>query len=243
VRVHFASYGDPFFDAVLEQFGRFGLPGCVRRMAVKVPGMNDVEMVGYAAACRGAGGVREIRLILAWSDLNGLCLAEKESLTEAEVAPLREKLERMALEEFAPCLAAERIERENIRAARAQEMFNFLVIHDLLETRARPAGEGALFWPVLREVGSLIEEREQILAGGLPAEVLRAIAGELLFDCQVPGAGGKANVLVPRVLARAAVDAASRLADSMKVRKSELRVDTVLARLQREAEARWRQIR
>ncbi|AEG13744.1 helicase domain-containing protein [Desulfofundulus kuznetsovii DSM 6115] len=243
VRVHFASYGDPFFDAVLEQFGRFGLPGCVRRVAVKVPGMNDVEMVGYAAACRGAGGVREVRLIRGWSDLEGLCLAEEESLTEAEVAPLREKLELLAREEFAPCLAAERIERENIRAARAQEMFNFLVIRDLLETRARPAGEGALFWPVLREVASLIEEREQILAGGLPAEALRAVVGELLFDCQVPGAGGKANVLVPRVLARAAVDAASRLADSMKVRKSELRVDTVLARLKREAEARWRQIR
>ncbi len=60
---------------------------------------------------------------------------------------------------------------------------------------------------------------------------------------RVPGAGGKAHLLVPRVLARAAVDADSRLADSMKVRKNELRVDTVLARLKREAEARWRQVR
>jgi hypothetical protein len=118
-----------------------------------------------------------------------------------------------------------------------------LVIRDLLETRARSAGEGALFWPVLREVASLVEERGQVLAGGLPVGVLRAVAGELLFPCPVPAAGDRTAVPVPRVLARAAVDAASRLADGLKVRKSELRVDTVLARLQREIEARWRQIR
>ncbi len=242
VRVHFASYGDPYFDALLEQLGRFELPGCVRRIAVGVPGMEGVEMVGYAAACSGAGGIRQIRLILGWSDLEGLRLAEAESLSEAEVAPLREKLERAAREEFASCLVAGRIERENIRAARVQEMFNFLVIRDLLETRARSAGEGALFWPVLREVASLVEERGQVLAGGLPVGVLRAVAGELLFPCPVPAAGDRTAVPVPRVLVRAAVDAASRLADSLKVHKSELRVDTVLARLQREIEARWRQV-
>jgi len=241
-RVHFASYGDPFFDAVLEQLGKLELPACVRRIAVPVPGMDGVEMVGYAVACRGAGGTCEVRLIRGWSDLKELHLAESDSLTEAEVGPLREKLEQMAREEFHPYLAADRIERENIRAARAQEMLNFLVIRSLLDIRARFAGEGVLFWPVLREVKSLFEQREQILVNDLPAEALRPVTGELLFDCQVPSVGDKAHLLVPRILAWTAIDAANRLADSMKVRKSKLRVDTVLARLQREAEARWRQV-
>jgi len=53
----------------------------------------------------------------------------------------------------------------------------------------------------------------------------------------VPGVGAKAQLYVPHILAQTALNAANRLVDSMKVRKSELRVDTVLARLQREIEA------
>ncbi len=241
-RVHFASYGDPYFNAVLNHLGRFELPACVRRVAVPVPGMDGVEMVGYAAACRGAGGTREVRLIRAWSDLEDLHLAEAESLTEAEVEPLQEKLNEMARQEFHPYLAASRIERENIRAAQVHEMLNFLVIRSLLDARARFSGDGALFWPVLREVKLLFEERECIRINDLPADTLRPVAGELLFDCQVPSVGDKAHLSVPRILARTAIDAANRLADSMKIRKSELRVETVLVRLLREAEARRRQV-
>jgi len=241
-RLHFASYGDPFFDAVLEQFGKFELPACVRRITVPVPGMDGVEVVGYAVACRGTGGAREVRLVCAWGDLQGLHLDETETLSDVDVEPLRGKMRQVVREEFEHYLAASRIERGNVRAASAQEMLNFLVIRDLLGVKARCAGEGVLFWPVLREVVKLFEDREQIIATDLPADALRPVAGELLFECQVPAVGEKASILVPRVLGRAAIDAASRLADSMKVKKSELRVDTVLARLQREIEARRRQV-
>ncbi|MBC7325452.1 MAG: helicase, partial [Moorella sp. (in: Bacteria)] len=240
-RVHFASYGDPFFERVLEHMNSFELPQCVRRLAVPVPGMDGVEVVGYAAACREAGGSRVVRLILSWKDLENLQLVEEETLGTEEVEPLREKLTRMAWEEFEHYLAVERIERENIRAARAQEMLAFLVIRDLLEVKAGPAGEGALFWTILREVESLCDKRDKITIV-LPAGFLKPIAGDLLFDCQVPLVGDTASFLAPRILVRAAVDAASRLADGMKERKSELRVAAVLARLQSEAEARRRQI-
>lgn len=68
------------------------------------------------------------------------------------------------------------------------------------------------------------------------------LSADLLFKCRLPSVGSTASLLVPRIFVRAAMDAASRLADSMKVRKSELYVDTVLARLQREIETRLRQI-
>lgn len=242
VRVHFASYGDPFFETILEHMGCFELPPCMRRIVVPVAGMDGVEVVGYAAVCHGTGGMREVRLIRAWNDLRDLRLIEEESLSEEEVRLLREKLERMVREEFEPYLAANRIERDNIRAARAHEMLNFLVIQSLLKARAGFAGDGALFWPVLREVASLYEDREKIIVNDLPADALRPVTGDLLFECQVPGVGDTASLLVPRVLARAAMDAASRIADSMKVKKSELHVDTVLTRLQREAENRRQEI-
>lgn len=241
-RVHFASYGDPFFDRILEHLSGFELPGCARRLSVPVPGLDGVEVVGYAAACRGAGGSRVVRLILSWGDLENLQLLEEENLTAAEVEPLREKLAQVAMEEFGHYLAADRIERENLRAARAQEMLDFLVIRNLLEVRASSAGEGALFWTVLREVESLCDKRNKIIIAGLPVEALKPVASDLLFDCQVPLVGDTASFLAPRILVRAAIDAASRLADGMKERRSELRVAAMLARLQREAEARRRQI-
>lgn len=240
-RVRFASYGDTLFDAVLEHMTSFELPPCLRRIAVSVPGLDGVELVGYAAACRGPGGAVELRFISKWSDLAGITLAEGESLSEAEVEPLRQQLARLALEEFEPCLAVERIERQNLRAARLQELMNFLVIADILRTRAgspETADNKVRFWPVLREVDLLLTDHKHILVTGLPGDLLRARARDLLFDCRVPSIGDKVNLRVPRIFVRAARDAAARLADSLKKSKGELRVDTMLARLQREAESR-----
>jgi hypothetical protein len=234
--------GDPYFDAVLEHFGGFDLPACVRRIAVQVPGLDGVEMVGYVVACRGPGGSHGVRLVRAWADLDGLQPDEQESLTEAEAGPLREQLERMAWEEMQPYLAAERIERANLRAAHAHEMLNYLVARGLLEIRARFAGDGALFGPVLREVESLYKDRERVNLSDLPAGILRPVQGDLRFEFQVPGVGDKANLYVPFILARSAVNAINRLVDSMKVRKSDLRVDMVMARMEREIEARRRQV-
>jgi len=241
-RLHFASFGDPYFEAVLKHMDSFELPGCVQRIAVGVPGMEGVEMVGYAAACHGVNGVREIRLICSWTELQRLKLAEQETLAETEIEPLRTTLEQLAREEFASSLTANRIERENIRAAHTQEILDFLVIKDLLQVKRKAAGEEANFWTLLREISSLVEEREKILVNELPADLLRPVARDLLFDCQIPNIGDNAHILAPRILGRAAVDAASRVADSMKVRRSELETGTVLTRLQRELENRKRKV-
>ena len=241
-RVHFASYGDPFFDALLEHFAGFDLPAWVRRISVPVPGMEDVEMVGYAVACRGAGDSTAVRLVRSWSDLDGLRPAEAETLREAEVSPLRAQLEHMVWEEMQPYLSAERIERANIRAARAQELVNYLVARYLLEARAGRNGRQAPYGPFLREVESLYRDRERVLLTDLPAEILRPVNDDLLFDCQVPVVGDKAQIYVPLTLARSAVNAVNRLVDGMKVRKSELRVDTLLARLDREIENARRRV-
>jgi len=84
----------------------------------------------------------------------------------------------------------------------------------------------------------LYEDRGRINLPDLPADILRPVQEDLLFECQVPIIGDKANLYVPLILAQTAINAVNRLVDSMKVKKSDLRVDTVLARLQREIEAR-----
>jgi superfamily II DNA or RNA helicase len=241
-RVHFASYGEPFFEAVLEEIVQFELPACVRRVAVPVPGIENCELVGYAVACRGTGGLREIRFVLKWSDLKGLELAEEEALTEGELEPLREELKRVAQEEFELCNAAGRIERFNVRAARAQELLNLLTIESLLKARAPSFGQGALFYPVLRDVESLLNDRSKIIVSDVPADELRAIAEDVLFDCEVPAVGSRASITINRILLHTSMDAAERVVDGMKERRSKLRVDRVISRLRREMRARLQQL-
>jgi len=74
----------------------------------------------------------------------------------------------------------------------------------------------------------------------LPSNVLNIIKEDLLFECHVPAVGDKAQICVPYILAQTALNAASRLVESMKVKKSEHRMNRVIARLQREIDAKMR---
>ncbi|MBU4233536.1 MAG: hypothetical protein L6277_06370 [Desulfobacterales bacterium] len=65
--LHFASYGDPVFEAVVEQILRFEPPRCVKKIQVSGPG--DIgPWVSYAVSGFDEGGNRTIKV----SSLNGL---------------------------------------------------------------------------------------------------------------------------------------------------------------------------
>ncbi len=70
----------------------------------------------------------------------------------------------------------------------------------------------------------------------LPVPVLRPIAEDLLFRPKIPVVGDTCTIEAPRVLVRAATDTARRLADSMHEKKSEITVNRLLARIEREME-------
>lgn len=241
-RVHFASYGDPFFESLLTYMCRWELPPCIRRISVAVEGFEDMEVVCYAVVCQGVGGIREIRLIRSWRELQGIKLLEEEVISDHEAAILREQLEALVREEFEPYLVAKRIERENRKTARMQELLNFCIMRDLLRVKAGSDMNEALFWPVLREVETLAEERERMLISEMPLDILRAFQQHLAFDCTLPSIGEKGPVNVPRFAIKAAVDAAKRAAEALKSKRSELHVGRVIARLEREAAERRRMI-
>ncbi|HEY9745061.1 MAG TPA: helicase-related protein, partial [Oculatellaceae cyanobacterium] len=120
-KVHFASYGDPFFDAVLDYFSQYDLPTCITKLTVPVPGLEGVEVVAFAAVCQEPGGVRKAVLIRSWRDLKGLQLAEGERINETELRELRLQLEREVQQEFYHYLSLQRVEHHNIRVAAAHE--------------------------------------------------------------------------------------------------------------------------
>jgi len=63
--LHFASYGEPVFEKLMEEFYQYELPACVARLTENVPELN-VEVVAYAAARVDKEGVEpryKVRLI------------------------------------------------------------------------------------------------------------------------------------------------------------------------------------
>lgn len=65
--LHFASYGDPVFDILLDHISSFDLPKSVKRISVVLEGNESFEFIGYGVACRGPNGTREILLLLCFN--------------------------------------------------------------------------------------------------------------------------------------------------------------------------------
>jgi hypothetical protein len=87
---------------------------------------------------------------------------------------------------------------------------------------------------VLKDIEEVIQGRNRLSITGLPTEIMQRIGPLLLFPAQIPTMGAKANMMATPPLLRAAIDAGCRVAGAMKVRRAELRTESVQARLRRE---------
>lgn len=240
--LHFATYGDLAFETILEAMGSFPLPACVQRLTVPVPGIPGFEIHAYAAACCKPDAVMEIRLITSYRELRDVELAEDYSLSESDILPLYPQLKRMVREEFNPISAAAAIERDNVRAARAQEVINYMAGRELLEVVSAQGADNPGFWATIRDVNRIVSERSQIIINNLPADILRNYQSAMLFDYTVSRLGEKASVTIPYIVLEAATSAAERLADGERGPRRDLTVATMLRRLQAEADKRQREL-
>lgn len=235
VRPHFASYGDPYFDKTMDHFAQFDLPDCVRRLRLN----NEdypAEVVGYVAVCTDQEGNEEVKLITSWQQLVGVQLAENSVLSDEMIERARGKLRRLARDEFEATRKVKLIERENVRAGRAQLAFTYLLAGGLVKMGKKSAPSEDNYWAIARNIEDLLKEKTEFSVPDLPAEPLREIEDQLLFSLKIPSVGPRAMILASSTMLQSAFDAACRQADSMKVRKSELGVDTVINRLERQAE-------
>ncbi len=97
--LHFSSYGDPFFDSLVEHILEYELPECVQRVSVPLEGICP-EYVGYGALARNADGSITKKLLISIGDLEGLCLDLGEKLEPEDIAALEWELRLKASEEF-----------------------------------------------------------------------------------------------------------------------------------------------
>ncbi|MDD3268978.1 MAG: hypothetical protein PHX14_06630 [Syntrophomonadaceae bacterium] len=185
----------------------FPLHACIRRLTARIPEIDGLEVHAYAVASRHSEDLVELRLITSYKDIDHIEIAEDHDITDLELVPLSRQLESMVREEFAPLLAAAAIQRDNIRAAHAQEVINYMISRHLIEFRASFAGDNPAFWPVLREVIDMVLERPQITIENLPSDILRNYQASMLFDYTVPRLGAKEPITVPRIVLEGATAA------------------------------------
>jgi len=230
-RLHFATYGDAVFDAILGHVGEFELPGCLCRLETRVPGL-ETEMIAYAAASIDEHGNPACRLLTSYQDLNGLYLDETRTLTDDDVKSALEALQRQAVEDFRTHLAVPRLKAENEVCANSQLILDYLTISGLIRERQFLGKSETLFWREIDAIHEEYKDRENLRIRKIPAKIASRLSG-LLFDVIIPQMGEEAFIDASQPLLKAAIDAICRVADAMKVKKSELTTDDVLARVDR----------
>ncbi len=206
---HFASYGDPVFGALLDHFAEYELPESAIRLSLKAEDF-DTETVGFAVPTAGPDG-RSTKVVCSWEDLAGLDINNTSSLAEGSVSEAEAELTQRTVDALQVARAVPKIERDNLRAGKAQLSFGIMVAMHVLE---RWAGDN--FWSTVEEMEAQLGGSEPVNVAGLPAEWMRSIENELLFDVKVPKSGQSASVIAWPILMRSALGAAKRQADGLK---------------------------
>ena len=231
-RLHFVTYGDPVFEAILQQIEAFPLPDCIRQLEVEVPDM-PATVVGYVVAERDAEGQPRCCLVTSWHDLATLHLDESRCLSEPDLEPLHQRLRHVARQEFAMTRAVPRIEALNERAGRSQLLLDYLVARGLLQSRQQTGAGEIQFWRGIQALEEICQGRDIVRVRRIPTALGQRLYG-LLFDLDLPSVGDEGYVDAPQPLLQASLDAVCRLANGLKRRRADLCTEDVLARLTRE---------
>ena len=228
--LHFATYGDRVFEAVLGFLGAFELPAGVRRLSAhnsERPG----EAVGYAVACEGGG----CRLVCGWQEALADGLTPAVPLRVADLAPLHDRLnDTFRAEGLVSPLR--RVERGNEQAAHAQVALTALVMARSIEANAPAVAPPDLFWPVFDDWRERAADKQTLTVPKLPADDLGRLRPLVLFDVPESRLGADVPFGATRLFLDAATDAVYRFVDSLKQAKGTLETDRVVKRLRAEAD-------
>jgi hypothetical protein len=115
-------------------------------------------------------------------------------------------------------------------------MLDYLVIRGIILSRQRTGGAEPLFWREIAALEDIVQEPDRMIrVRRIPSAQAQRLS-HLLFDLTVPNTGDESFLDAPRPLLVASLEAAYRLANGMKVKRSELSTDDLLARLNRAIE-------
>ena len=238
-RLRFATYGEPVFEALLALSAEWEPPACVRRISVTPPlwpdqGL-DLEYVAFVAAVREVGGV-ELRLVTDLEALADLDLDASAAVSEEDAEPFRAQLQALADAEYRLTAHVDQVEADNQRSGRAQAALALGTALGLITGRQKTGGADDNFWKELDACRKLVIERtaqggglsiqrvprvyDQVATAWVPFDVKRKISEDHFWVDTAPSP-----------LLNAALDAAARVGEGIKKKKSEVSTDMGVTRL------------
>lgn len=240
-RLHFATYGDPVFDALIKHFQSFELPESVRRVTVNLPEANAGQ-VGYAVVPQGNSSASP-RLLISAKEVPRLddSVNLAGSLTDTQVDTAQAELRKHAEREFAVVRKVPQIERFNHISGKFQLMLDYRILSSLMRDMQQFSDLDDNFWRAIQQIEERCSSRKDgMRIANLPAEelqnILISMPADPLFDIEIPHAGTSAAIKAPPLLLHSAIQSGCRLADSLHRRRANLSTDEMLDRLDREAD-------
>jgi len=231
--IHFASYGDPVFESLLSKILDFDFPKFIRRLEMCGP-EDTGSVVAYAISCFDETNNPATRLVSSYKELADIILNEPGEISDEEIKPLLDKLKVTIDCDYRHVQIASHIELLNQYAGNSQIVLDYLIIQHLIGFRQKIESGNQYFWQEVKEIESVINEKESIFISNIPKNSVLTFHG-LLFDLLIPAMGDKAQMSAPNFLLRCAIDSACRLASRLKVKKADLLTEDVLARLKKES--------
>jgi hypothetical protein len=235
--LHFASYGDPVFDGLVEYF-------LEHHFSEREEWMVHDTSGGYPVMGIGVRQGEEARLICSMKDLEGLVLGGSglplEPCFPEEREVLRMELQKRARHSRKGFSKGEQREilRRNERAQKAEACLEAHGAERLLSSWSRGVGfpENAPCAEALEKMEALLQESGERTLTGVDLELLRTLSLDLLWDLKIPRLGDSGDVAFPKLLLQASLDTAAREMDAIKGRKSEISLARVHQRIQRRVE-------
>ncbi len=234
-RLRFATYGEPSFDAILDLTHTWDMPACLRRIVVKPQGLHN-EYVVYVVATVSESG-EKLRLVTRLDQLTDIELDEERVISDEDVAPFLSQLQALADTEFKLSTHVPGIESDNELSGRAQGALALGTAYGLITGRQKFGNADDNFWKELDAARALVMERTAE-GGALRIMHIPPSLGNLVTTAFLPFEVKKKVTddtywieRAPSILLDSGLDAAVRVADSIKRKKSELTTDVGLARL------------
>ncbi len=224
----FASYGDPVFDRLMEHLTSFELTD---RILPLTEGVEDlaVEVMGFGVKAIDSHGKSVARLITRYSDLQGLVMDDAAVWDEAVAATLKRRLHDQVRDEFESTRGIERLIADNERAGQAQGLLSLIIADRLFPGFNETEQDN--FWQTVKIKDERIAQRDRLIIPDMPTNLVSKVQKELLLDIPLPQVGEAVSPTLPIVLVQSAVDAACRIADGMKVKKTDLTIGKLKTRL------------
>ena len=172
--------------------------------------------VGYLVSAKSVGAV----LITRAEEARHIEVDPSHKLTLDEIDAGREELKKRIATEAIKHPAVNGIEERNEYYAKLHRTFVSRIAAAMLQ--AQKAKGSVQFWAAIREI-----EQAKIISVEIPSDGIAGHENELAFAAST--FGDKTAVPVTPLLKQSAVEYASRIANQMKVKKSELTIDQVMA--------------